>query len=1142
MTSFLDRLAAYNERHNAIEGLNVIGYIITETEKREQELVSAGYTLPEVVGSDLIYDGNRQEQIDKLVNEYNSSGDKKLRKYSDIESTAILKYTAKQRRAGNTEGFIDYAKDLAAQLASYAWNKPLSFAANTIAFAGTMSTGGVAISGITGVLKASGIGAAISSIPNYYTEVNRKATADILSEQGRKMLGISDESELAGTAKQAATEFVASAGLGVAGLGVKKIGESVAGKFKDASKLNIKSFNTPQETADFVSSLKKDSPSSLLTPEARINLEKDIADYADGFLNNNVEKIREVLSKHSMPDIPKGVIKNVEENGLKSTGFSANASMDKEVFKTIDSFNASNRGMASKKEALSDFVVSMTEGDYGVVFDKYAENMFSTLYRNQTSKNTIINKYKEKLVGLISNGIEPNFGGFTAQELEAVSSNVKRKAILDFNMSLRRTELAEALVSSVESRKNPSVNTLVAVVSNNLEYIDTSISNSFIKNIDNLSSAISGATKGQADKLSAAKLFDVVNGIDGSDGMQGIKGAWDKMINNINEVGVTNGVSIKRHEKYFPNRWSFQKMVGKKDAFIADMLNAVDKDAMSKVTKREVNQEFFSKMYDNLRNNDPTALSRRTIIFKDGNSWQSMHEKYGNLQTVDDVVRAINSSSKNIISNKLRGSGSVLREQMNVAKDIILKNKSNVIGADKLGDFSKKLEKESKHLFKVITNDIGDPNDSLPSFVKSLSSVYAKAKFAKSAMTAFFSDRFGTMPNAMRGIGVKNPYITSLIEAMSTSTKQELKDLYNISFSFTKEFESRFSDSSRFSMTRGSALSGLKKSFNSVYNAPQKALGWVAESNELLSMKTFGVTVANDLHLSFDKINPKLQKFLTDSGMNSNHWETLRKIPTAKIGEKLDTKLLTSNYINKLLDKGYFTKAEISTIKEARARLSIAEQAYALLSTPRSTIVGKGAQIAVSNPALQTAIIPVNLLNNITHSMYVYAYKEAAERFGTASVVPYLFLSSIVYTTASELTQNGKLPFVKKNNKNGSYEFEFDGRSAFKILNNASVLGLKGMLLEEAFGSGYVSDLKKTASVLKDLAKGNRFKALRGFNSMVNPYANLTLIGQIINSNSVDQVFGLLDPRGFNEYNNRLNKDFRSGRISDWSYQARKVK
>lgn len=1144
--TFRQRVARNILIDDAIHG-GIVDKIKSQKEKREQILVKNGVSLPSHIQEDLSITEDRDALIDNLLIEYNKNPDnkEKLLTTNEIEQEVISSFFPNNNVNFDTKGILDKIKELSANIVAFTINNPAEVISN-FGIGAIASLGFLAVPPAYAAIIADIV---ITGAFEYNRAAKQKQTYETLSKENNKSIGLEDidvnDEALKNTLAVLGTSAVVSRPIGAAVSGIFKGGKyllssahrlstgknaklkntpSIPGNSsgKDISYIkdiaaNIEKFAnnaTPEERAQFILAAKQKRPSSILSNEQKIQVEKDIVRYTEASLENNKTKMDNVLTEPNMPLVSDEAKSIAIKEASNLSGTDLSEISLSEVKSLAEDYSKITNTMSNNRKIDVDFGTNAE--NFNKLWNEHTDIIFPNLSKANEIEGNALKKLNQAVHNILRNDIKLNLSSYTAKEISSFKTKQQRNAALSFNTALRRAEYSEALIGSVSSRSKTSKGTLNAAFNTYLESIKDNIDNNLMPKIKKLGGAISEATRGQSDKIDVAEFFDVVHGKSNKTRMLSVKNAWDETTKVIENLSTEAGLDLGVKGTYFPNRWSKNKMIGKKPEFVTDMLNAVDITAMQKLTDREVNATFFEKMFNAITNND-TSKSERVVVLKDGESWKAMHEKYGSLETVEDVLIAFGGGAKNKIFSQLIGSedSAYVSSQINTVRDIILGNTTDSGKRDAV-------IKSADELYKTIT-DFTPVQTSVNSFFDKVISALMYAKTGGAAITAFLTDRFITMPIAINGAGLsKAPFLNS-IKLLGSLTKRELKDLHNISSNSIRDIRRIAHEATK----TKSALNAVTGSFKSLYDAPSKLLTHVAESNEIYSSYTLGSGISRALEKDFNTLPENLAKFLNESGFTSETWKFLKTVEPAYLSN--ETPIISSRLIDKYIKNGKFDSSSVPLAKAARNQLSHLETSFTLMATPRGTILGSTVA-PNSRSNVLNAFLKTNFpFTNIAYSIWQHSVVESINRFGGKRFAAGAIVGAILAFSANSIIRRGKLP-----------DFT-DPNEYYRMASFMGAFGVTSIVFDEIFGVRY-SDIYSISNSIKQIYSGNLYKGMSGLTQRFNPYSNFTLMGTLLSSTINDYVFSILDPDGAMQYDKELRKKLNNGTISDLYYLAKRPK
>ncbi len=1146
--------------------------IKTLQEKREQKLVSNGVSLPPYIQPDGMMTPDRDSLIDNLVLEYNKNPDNKEKLLTKAEiETQVLSSLAPEPNVDydysiKDDGFIgaskEFLKDFFVGIAADVYGNPLEYGLSSQVMNAVSMLATTSPYYRMAIVTAD---IAVLATSSYSRRRKVKQLADTLTPEGRRLLGLEDINVSTEVGKDVVTQlaggFVFSRGIRGLSKATKftynkainsfpfksrnlqktvplQSNKTVAKNYRsseiNSALANIANEATPLEKVRFVEALNNENPCSVLSKEQIMKVDSDTVRYAKALLEGDSIEMKNILSEPSIPVVSKETKHISTKSGSGLVGFDISKITLDEIKETAKAHSRATNEVRNSRILANDINLSGDKAvDFKNLLEEHLKIRFESMYDISNEEGIILGGLKKSIVDLLENNVSPKLNGFSLSDMNGFKTKAQKESAFNFNAKLRRAELTESILRGVKYRRNLTTNTMDAVLGTHLERVSSHVDSTLMPQLKNLGESLREATRSQPTKIDVADFFDVVHGKSNSTRMLGVKNAWDSMVDAIGELGVESGVDLTVKETYFPNKWSHSKIVVPKELeayrkaeFASDMLGAVDIPAMQKLTNKEVNETFFEKMYDGIKNQD-SSKSNRVIVMKDGASWKAMHEKYGDLKTVEDVMISFYSGAKEKISSSLLGSKdtSYVSAQTNAIEQIIINNSKN----DKLS-FRETIRNDANKWNGIITN-VDIIGNRIPDWIQDTMSAIISTKAGSAFSTAFLTDRFGTMQTAASGIGAKSPIIDSF-KFFGESSKKELNDLFNINYNSARDARRIAHQSVRVKNALNIGIDAGK----SILTIPGTLNSFVTSQNESASNYAFGATLGRNLEKKFGKLSSKTKRYFSESGITEEIWDFLRGIePKYILGDEGSffktepTPMVTSKLIDSYIVGKKIDSANIPLARTARDILANMETGYSLMASPRSTIAGRKTMPKSTSALVNIKSQLTHPFINIAYSVWVHGIREQVDRFGAFPVISRLIVGGLVAAEINSILKKGK-PLDFTDPKDLSRAFAFIG-----------MLGTAEVLVEDLFGPQY-GDLGNIYSSAKSISEGNIYKGATSALRLFNPFANFGLIGKSLTSYGIDSWFSLFDPKGAEEYDKQLKRKLRRGEISEFLYLALRPK
>lgn len=931
--------------------------------------------------------------------------------------------------------------------------------------------------------------------------------------------------------------------------------------------------------AEIYDEILKQNPNSVLSLKDKIVSREQLKTYADGIINNDKEKINNVLSSigsdFSLANmaVPENItVENELLNDylkhLETKNITTNLTED---FKNDILGQLGRNGIENAEGIFTDFpkftrdiintgadisterirTISRTATKLSTAefpeFTRYSEQ-FITNNKGQDSVFAIREKAIKNLY-LTDNAIDKNITeltkGFSLDEIRSLPEN-KRKSAQLINKTNNQIKFIENSLSVANSSDNLGtsqtsgnslMNNLRNVMNANLELETEKIEQEIGQFFDEIKSTISrNANSGETsiDSVELSAIYDAVkNTFQGRETTNTIGSKiktkiteWD---NKLNQYGF-KGISESIKGKHLPNIWSPSKVNNvSKEFFVNQMYQLIDKEKIAEIALangRPITDfsSFLGNMYDRIRLNYSSRFGKNST---------------GDLLFTGDRILVFKDgqswSRANDLFGKYDQAGAYLTEVFSrYRKKLQLVS----LGLDNLEE----AKTINKNMFNAIRDIIARKEEKID-VSKDLST--AERQF-ELMLTDFTSGNSSMMPDVPKYIGYflslsrKAMLSTAFVTAFFTDqlgsipllTKSlgirngHMRTILDSMKTLTNE-ELRMILGMNSTYNRNALATLMDKSYlaqtrDAVFNFPITSLNTVSELAESRAKLLFGTAVEQNAEISFSKLNKPFTDFLKKNGITAKDWDIYRQLPSYDLGYGAKAKL-----------SGYLRNSQ-TEFRNVIDKFALAEQSALITGSPTNTYLGRTSKLRakssvfsqilayVTEPFISTA---VTIYHNQFNQMMEFLVQQNSDAFSTV-LLQLLFGGYVTYYAKSLL--KGENP-------------DYNDRNA--ILQSLMYSNVAGPYADWIIGEllGFKGNENPVIGLFTNLAKGNKkglYQKLRTASLSLNPYRNVGLAGQIAQRHTIDHIFRLIDPEGYAKYNKRLVERMDKGELEEWAVKA----
>lgn len=762
-------------------------------------------------------------------------------------------------------------------------------------------------------------------------------------------------------------------------------------------------------------------------------------------------------------------------------------------------------------------------------------------YEAQTEgkQSRAINKIRKSIRTLHrGKGIsEIPLGEEITEEIFGSLDKKQRTEILKIYSELNRLKILEPLLRIAKefepdgSFTNRSVNTLRNYADTQLEEALAQHREKVASMVDEISDFIKNAKKqgtATGNDLDMVKFVDAMlkpkQSTTGSLEAN-IARIFKKYIYEFHNGLINKGVDTVWVPDAMPNMWSPNKIAKvSKEEFIADLLRWADEkktiESLRKTKSTDVSRqtpsmkEYLSNMYENASadlsprlirngNNDLIQTGDRTLHLKDGFSWVQAHEKYGRDASFTSVLDYVTSGYRKLAARSVFGLNSVDSIKnfnstfFNYVKKIISEKAPKFVG-----EIDRIIPAFEKVMIEV--GGFGLEPTAVGRAVTAITQPIYKAMTSTAFITAAFVDSISSASLLKRAIGIENSSLKELAAQLGSAVKGELEEVIGISRYINSKTIASLTDSLP------------TKIYKKVIGLPSALLDGIAKINERMSRLLYTRHLAKNKELPFNKLPLKLKKFFRENGITGADWNAYRKLPTHTVGGKVE--VLSAHYLRnkRLLNNSRLFKL-----------FAVAERKAIILGAPNTTSFGRYTGLAGATKGLDgynalrvTFLDPfVGIVQSIFYHQF-NAVKELAvarQYSDTAFYLMSMLFAGYATYGAKSLLNGRKVDLTTP-----------------KALHNALLYsGIFGPAVDDfVFSLVGMTHRTPTEQLYQSLLSPN-YKNLRTIAKLYNPYGS-SIVGEVFQKYTIDQVFRLIDPEGAEEYDRQLIKQLYNDDIYAW--------
>lgn len=797
------------------------------------------------------------------------------------------------------------------------------------------------------------------------------------------------------------------------------------------------------------------------------------------------------------------------------------------------------------------------------VINSFIETKYPETYRYSPSiKNSLDNAIRD----LFSGDLPVPDTYFSPAQLNNLDLSGLEKA-LNYNKQLTRAKFAETVLSTPNSVEGRILNFEDAIARVRYRY------NALIENQESIFRQKGLALKNDMQDLltKAYKTSDiaeinwpkVVDQIlrpveaDGSVEASIAFRTRSFFKDTLEDIGA-NGCYLGEADSYFPNNFSPTKTVHfTAQEFVNDMTSTIDlprleATARSKGVNFTSAESFFEQTYKNIcidRASYKVASSgdvkfapyERYLFFKDGDAWTRMHDKYGVSSNFFDVLDSVKNRLENSYLRSVIGAessaevSSIITPLVDSLAEKILEQNPKAFGSN----YKSAKTNFTKQMIDTIATQHNYLNaGSLPRGIASYVSFKKGVLVSGAVIPNAIIDQVGAIPT-LSNMLFSDP-TTLQRNALLPLFEQATQRLFN------KASASRLDEIITFSTARRDAFikelrtaaesidSPLRQSWDlvkgkakAIAELPQKTMNQVARVSEATSVLGYQRSLYKMKGKTFAELSQGMRNFFEYAGIVEKDWDLFRQLPEAKFGGK--TSVQSARY---LLSQGIES--------EVIEKFALAETMVSLFGSVRGTRFGAAGSIRPgASRTSQILAATASPFQNITTNAFnihgralIELLKNKRITAATANMSMLIFSGWLAYMAKE---------YSRGNKPNPAGADAFSGALVYSGLLSEGGEFMLSTLRGGWSNDGFFPEIAAIGDITTRLIEDkplNLYSTMTKLSKGINPLKNYPLLGVVTNKYLASALFSLIDPEGAALYEERVEKNYRDGKLTPYGRWA----
>ena len=930
---------------------------------------------------------------------------------------------------------------------------------------------------------------------------------------------------------------------------------------------------TAEERAQVIAGLKRYSPSGVMTYADKMLSDESLKKYFNAVVSGDDRAARDILSDLGAIVSPENRISLdlLEKNNATSLNNYLEAETAVQTERSFDLTNldkelrygtfdiAGGTELSDQRRAVGSIVTELkAANESGAITDAQFSDAVgrvgttNSLAGGRIRRNftELMEQRKSSFSGLLKEGAlnEENFAESLAENFsfERLRGMKNRDLAVKINKTNNQIAVADRVLTAAlgsESTRTGffSGNSLAVNVKNSfnavLENIDSSVTREINETINGLMQSVATSMKSNNARLSQLDLASFIDSIMSSTSSRGVQDTaasafkrkmidWEKrLIANGLEVSAFDGIGLGQ---YFPNNWSSEKIFGvSKEFFVNNMVSLVDEEAMKKLARargKPINdiRVFLGERYEAIRvgkgarnvattTGDMLFSGDRVITMKDGASWVRAHELFGKSTDASEVIPEILKKYHKLLVNSELGVGNTRdidvfnRGLFNSLKEIAVEK-----GATKASNEIAQTEKVfNQMMYDQMQGHTGNLS-ALPKYLGYFLKLKKKAMLSTASVTAFFTDFFGSMPLMKSTLGIRNQNFVKFLSSIPVGSQKEINKILAINHHLNTDLVSRME------------YGFVKRTWKDFWGIPDLALQKVSDFSTFRANTVYATFLEDHSKKPFMMLPKQLRGFLSNAGVSPSEWEIYRKLPAYELAYGVKARF--AGHIQNT------TNANSAVVQ----KFAVAEKIATLIGAPENTKIGAVQGRLRGNTAYtQFLSFLVDPFANISYSLFLTQWNSLIQLGMDKG-------ANAITLAATQLLMGGYLTYGAKAALRGK-KVDFNSPNALvQSLMYSNIAGNFSDIIIDSW-LGFNSGVEVPGlGLLNSALKGQKglFSKLRNEALGLNPYKNVGLAGQVIQRWTVDQIFQLLDPEGYDAYIKNMTKKNENGELRDWAFRA----